>query len=597
MTEKNIQISKQRKNKLLDNKHILSCLTFLEKFYEKSQDKYHQERLFRINKAINSIKKYSNCKVSSFKFKPKKPSLNEQCPNIDNNQCLPLVESVKEENSVEDIILLIEKELKDNGINEKDINNSLLSTSKKSLNSSENMEISEKNDSSLNPSLTTQIAPKVNLTQKRLSKLFLKIELKLKTFLQEHNMKNELNLDEKENNNGSNEKDDENNKLFSFEGKLTKSPSKLPNVIDSFFSDKNMVNSILNNVKKQRRKSVMDYNTKYSHLSKDEKENEYVNDSGDKEQNGKKRKKIMPCSAQVVMRQKATKKHTSEKVSNFYDMIDEKEEDKEDLEDINAFDKIIEEDNTNNNNNHDNIVMNDNINVFNINKDPSIQIASSLNNKKKLYFNTEVNNSNNNKEKINSDSCENDNNNYYYVSKNSVFNDDNEKEKEKEDIYDNSMKNDKYENSLLDDEILMKSSNKKEKSSSKDYAEEEESKEESKGSGDSSKSVNSKDNSSCDNDKYNMLKYINDSKNREDTFENEDEDKNEKNNSNCDKNDQDERKLKNSFQREVVRANNINGFFMNSIFSPLKDINVEGKIGKITGHNNCAIEEFTKINA
>ena len=239
MTDKNIQINKQRKNKLLDNKHILSCLTFLEKFYEKSQDKYHQERLFRINKAINSIKKYSNCKVSSFKFNPKKPSLNELCPDINNNQSLPLVESVKEENSVEDIILLIEKELKDNGINEKDINNSLLSTSKKSLNSSDNMEISEKNDASLrNLSSTTQIAPKVNLTQKRLSKLFLKIELKLKTFLQEHNMKNELNSDEKENNNGSKEKDEENNKLFSFEGKLTKSPSKLPNVIDSFFSDK-----------------------------------------------------------------------------------------------------------------------------------------------------------------------------------------------------------------------------------------------------------------------------------------------------------------------------------------------------------------------
>ena len=593
MTDKNIQINKQRKNKLLDNKHILSCLTFLEKFYEKSQDKYHQERLFRINKAINSIKKYSNCKVSSFKFKPKKPSLNELCPDINNNQSLPLVESVKEENSVEDIILLIEKELKDNGINEKDINNSLLSTSKKSLNSSDNMEISEKNDASLrNLSSTTQIAPKVNLTQKRLSKLFLKIELKLKTFLQEHNMKNELNSDEKENNNGSKEKDEENNKLFSFEGKLTKSPSKLPNVIDSFFSDKKKVNSILSNVKKQRRKSVMEYNTKYSHLSKEEKENEYINDSGDKEQYGIKRKKIKPCSAQVVIRQKVTKNHTTEKISNFYDMIDEKEEEKEDLEDINAFDKIIKEDNTNNNNNHNNIVMNDNLNVLNIKKDPSIQIASSLNNKKKLYFNVEINNSNNNKEKINSDSCEIDNNNYYYVSKNSVFNDDNEKEKEKEDVYDNSMKNDKYGNSLLDDEILMQSSNKKEKSSSKDYAEEEES----KGSGDSSKSVNSKDNSSNDNDndKYNMLKYINDSKNRKDTLENEDEDKNEKKNSNCDENDQDERKLKNNFQREIVRANNINSFYNNSIFSPLRDINVEGKI---IGLNNCAIEEFTKINS
>ena len=53
-----------------DDKLIISYLSLLEKFYELFQDKSKHERLFRLNKAINSIKKYSKCKVSSFNFKP-----------------------------------------------------------------------------------------------------------------------------------------------------------------------------------------------------------------------------------------------------------------------------------------------------------------------------------------------------------------------------------------------------------------------------------------------------------------------------------------------------------------------------------------------
>ena len=45
----------------------------------------------------------------------------------------------------------------------------------------------------------------------------------------------------------------------------------MPNVIDSFFSNKNKVNSILQKVKKQRRKSLMDFNIKLYQLSKEEK--------------------------------------------------------------------------------------------------------------------------------------------------------------------------------------------------------------------------------------------------------------------------------------------------------------------------------------
>ncbi len=143
--------STEEKIKLSDNKHILSYLSLLEKMYEQSQDKSHQERIFRINKAINSIKKYSNCKVSSFNIKPKKniPSKREKENEIqkENPKNFPIISELPEEknNNIEDIFLLIEKELKECGINKKDIDNSLLSTSKKTLNSSEKIETLEKN--------------------------------------------------------------------------------------------------------------------------------------------------------------------------------------------------------------------------------------------------------------------------------------------------------------------------------------------------------------------------------------------------------------------------------------------------------------------
>lgn len=585
----------EEKLNIHDNKHILSYLSLLEKFYEQSQEKSHQERLFRINKAINSIKKYSNCKVSSFNFKPSKTPVEKEqtldskkAKNTKDEVSIPKVPS-KNENNIYDILFLIEKELKENGINENDINNSLLSTSKKSLNSSDNLEILEKNSSINEVNPKAENIPKTNLNQRRLSKLFIKIELKLKTFLQENNMKKELIEDEKENNNDENAKKNENNEnifTYSLGGKLTKSPSKLPNVIDSFFSDKNKVNSILKKVKKQRRKSVMDFNMKYCPLSKDAKEVQYVNDSDDKEKNTKKRKKIIPCSAQVVLRNKVPKKHTSEKVSNFCDMIDEKEEDKDDVEEINAFDKDIkeEEENVKFNMNDDNNMVNDKQNIFNIGNDSSIKISSSLNNRNKFNFNNGEKNNNivisniiNYKESDvnNGDICDNN----FFVSKTSVFNNENEKEG------DNSINNN--DNTLLDDEILMKSSEKKEASNNQNE-------EDSKESVDSSSDKSPSNNNNTD-EKYNILKYINDSKNRSNG--NETEKEYEKNVSNFCKNSSDSsdiRQLKNSFQREIARASNINGFCMNSILSPLKDIDIDDD-KKIKEQNN-AIEDFTKFN-
>ena len=559
----------EEKNHMDDSKHILSYLSFLEKIYEheQSQDKSLQERLFRISKAINSIKKYYNCQVSSFNSKPKKTSenANSDSPKVD-----------EQGNNINEVLHLIEKELKQNGINEGDINNSLLSTSKKSLNNSEN-EPNSKIDS--NESENLQNFPKTKLNQKRLSKLFLKIELKLKTFIQEDNMKKALMEEEKIEQNTINEKEENKDKVncFSIGKKMERSPSKLPNVIDSFFSDKNRVNSILQNVKKQRRKSVIEFNNKLSQFSRDDK-NEYIVDSannGSKKYKNKKRKKIVPCSAQVVMRNKITKNSTSEKVSNFCDMIDEKEEEREYLDDINAFNNKIDEEEIKgniaikNNNNNDK-------NMINVQSDSSIKIVSSLNNRN-IPLNYKNNNNDNviNNNKKEGSSCDTNN---IFVAKKSVFLNENcEKEKEE---------NNELDNALLDDEILMVSSDEEELDSYQD--ENSKNSKESKGSESASYKSESEKNSKED-EKYNALKYINDSKNR--TGINGDEDNNGKSVSCFSKNNFLSGKSKHSVEREIERASNINGFCMNSIFSPLKKKDI---CEKRVSQNNV-IEQFSRL--
>ena len=558
----------EEKNQMDDSK-LLSYLSFLEKIYEheQSQDKSLQERLFRISKAINSIKKYYNCQVSSFNSKPKKTSenVNSDSQKVD-----------EQGNNIDEVLHLIEKELKQSGINEGEINNSLLSTSKKSLNNSEN-EPNSKIDS--NDSENIKNFPKTKLNQKRLSKLFLKIELKLKTFIQEDNMKKALMEEEKIEQNTINEKEENKDKIncFSIGKKMERSPSKLPNVIDSFFSDKNRVNSILQNVKKQRRKSVIEFNNKLSQFSRDDK-NEYIVDSannGSKKYKNKKRKKIVPCSAQVVMRNKITKNSTSEKVSNFCDMIDEKEEEREYLDDINAFNNKIDEEEIKgniaikNNNNNDK-------NMINVQSDSSIKIVSSLNNRN-IPLNYKNNNNDNviNNNKKEGSSCDTNN---IFVAKKSVFLNENcEKEKEE---------NNELDNALLDDEILMESSNEEELDSYQD--ENSKNSKESKGSESASYKSESEKNSKED-EKYNALKYINDSKNR--TGINGDEDNNGKTVSCFSKNNSLSGKSKHSVEREIERASNINGFCMNSIFSPLKKKDI---CDKRVSQNNV-IEQFSRL--
>ena len=570
----------------LHNKYILSYLSVLEKFYEQSQDKSNQKRLFRINKAINSIIKYSNCKVSSFNFKSSKTQNVENEDSIINSNikdCHAILEFPSEkENDIDNILLLIEKELKENGINENNINNSFLSTSKKFLNSLDNLDYAEKNSSINEHSSKAQDNLKINLNKRRLSNLFIKLELKLKTFLQENNMKKILINEEKQINGDVNVHTNEknyNNCTYSSGGKLARSPSKLPDVINSFFSDKNKVNSILQKVKKQRRKSVMDFNMKYCQLSKDVKETKYVDDSDDKDKdrNAKKRKKIIPSSAQAALRNKASKNLIKEKVSNFCELIDEKEEDKEEIEEINAFDNFIKE-SEKMNMNDDNKMVNEKPDIINSGNDSFYKITSSLNSGNEFHFNNkETNNnviSNNIIDKENTtDDCHFDNCNFY-VGKDSVFNNENE--------CCITIKNN--ENSMLDDEILMKSSKKKETNNSQNKENSKESEE--------SCSNKSENNINNIDERYDILKYINDSKSRVNYDGNEEEF--EKSVSFFGKSSSVFRQQKSSFQREIARADNINDFCMNSILSPLKEVEITYEK---TNKKNAAIKNFTKFNS
>jgi hypothetical protein len=275
------------------------------------------------------------------------------------------------------------------------------------------------------------------------------------------------------------------------------------------------------------------------------------------------------------MRNKITKNSASEKVSNFCEMIDEKEEEREYLDDINAFNNKIDEEEIKgniaikNNNNNDK-------NMINVQSDSSIKIVSSLNNRN-IPLNYQSNNNDNviNNNKKEGSSCDTNN---IFVAKKSVFLNENcEKEKEE---------NNELDNALLDDEILMVSSDEEELDSYQD--ENSKNSKESKGSESASYKSESEKNSKED-EKYNALKYINDSKNR--TGINGDEDNNGKSVSCFSKNNSLSGKSKHSVEREIERASNINGFCMNSIFSPLKKKDI---CEKRVSQNNV-IEQFSRL--
>ena len=306
--------------------------------------------------------------------------------------------------------------------------------------------------------------------------------------------------------------------------------------MDSFFSNKGKVDTILSKVRKQRRKSLMDFNVKYGNFSKDDVNKKYITDSHI--DNDQKRKKLVPCSAQVVIRKKNKNESKEGKISNFCDMIDEKEEDREDMEEIKGFDKIIEEENENIPENN----LTEKMSSLNINKDTSVKITSSLNDNKSAFKFIDAHSQNDQKK---DEYCPK---NYEFRKQSSVFN-----------VEENEKKDDEYSHDLLDDEMFVKSSEKKDSASS-DSEESLENEE----SSDEEYAVDGSDKG------YNMLKMINDSKSRQEG--NVSVNKDNKIVSPYEKISSNVKKARLSHQREIDRANNINFFTLNSILSPLKEI-------------------------
>ena len=275
---------------------IISYLSFLEKLYEKESkngDQPDQKRMLLINKAMNSVKKYSNFKVSPFRLN--KSPLNKEEQKV-KDECDIVEEKENEETDINDIMCLIEKELKLNGIDVNDIgDNSFLSTNQKSQNTDSNHNTannkSNTNDSkNTNSEISTPGDTKQN-PKKRLSKLFLKIEKKLKTYLQKEQEKDSKIgvISDKEKalqagNNTINNKGLGKNFNVSNNGniKLSKKPCKMPDLANSFFSNKKKVETMLSKAKKYKRKSMIEFNALHLLKPKKNKEELYFEDSNNK---------------------------------------------------------------------------------------------------------------------------------------------------------------------------------------------------------------------------------------------------------------------------------------------------------------------------
>ena len=521
-------------DKLHHNKSkILSYLSILEKIYDNQiYDKSDQERIYRLNKAINSIKNYSNIKVSPFKLKESPPNKEQKSPEINKIN----KEKENENNEIDDLLCFIEKELKLSGIDTNDVNDSFLSTNVKSENSESKSDINntDKNSGIISDNKSDIIISNTNQkNQKRLSKLFLKLEMKLKTFLQENSQNSStIKLISDKDKESIDKKSEDENK-----SKQTKKrPSKLPDLANSFFSNKKKVEALLNRAKKQRRKSMIEFNAKF--LNKEKKKEEYIENSLDK---NAKNKKIVPCTAQInrPKRKKKQKKDENKRVSNFFDMIIEKDEDNEN-DDMNPFKVINEKINEEDSKVHEDNMINENP-IFFDNNDTSIKITSTINknkiendlpNKEKEPKQSILNKSKDEKDKIVSD---NENNNSECKI---VFNINSDNNK---DIFFPSP--DRYSSSSqYDDED--------------DYSDDDDS-----SSYDSSEEASDNLNSS------------NDSK----------EDKKSKEN-----NDKKKSVICLSKGKGVKRNSNFNNFFRNSIFSPWKDV-VESR-----EKQDNLIEEFGK---
>ena len=390
-----------------DKKQIISYLSLLEKIYDsQKKDKFDQERIYRLTKAINSIKDNSNIKVSEFKLKESSENKEDKPQNVINDICEDDDED-KETNEIDDLLCYIEKELKLSGIDVNNINsNSFLSTNVKSKNSDTKPDIniddnksSDKisNDKSNQCDKSDIIIADTNLkNQSRLSKLFVKLEMKLKTFIQENSINSSST---KKLISGKDSKDikDTNNKMTSINEnvgnnkKTLRRPSQLPDLANSFFSNKKKVEALLNRAKKQRRISMIEFNARHF---PENKKIEYIENSANKNIMNI---KAVPCTEQIIRpkrkrRQKNNKDDNNKRISDFCEMVFNKEKNKEinclnifeDLPEIKEDSKVNEnEDNNINNINKENPIFFDDVN------DTSIKITSTIN-KNKIPNNSNI---------------------------------------------------------------------------------------------------------------------------------------------------------------------------------------------------------------
>lgn len=394
----------------LNRDQIISYLTFLEKFYEKENkdtDKLSQKRIFLINKALNSVKKYSNFKVSPFRLN--KSSINKEEQKVE-DKCDIVQDKINDQNDIEEIMCLIEKEFKLNGIDANDLNdNSFMSTNLKSSHTDSNPNTTNKNSGSNNVDTQSPIQDNnKEKTKKRLSKLFLKIEMQLKTYLQKENDVSKAKLIS--NNDNKNQIENDNNGLSKNLNvsnnnhlKLSKRPSKMPDLANSFFSNKKKVETMLSRAKKQKRKSMIEFNALNLLKEKKDKEAYYIEDSNDKNN----RKKIATALLQRPQKKKMARNTEHKLISNFNcDKIEQIIENKEEYDDIVPFDKIEEKMNDDNVKTKGNILEQTPL-IFD-NNESSIKITSTINrNKVNLeHFNKDI------KKQISF--CQNDNNNIIY---------------------------------------------------------------------------------------------------------------------------------------------------------------------------------------
>lgn len=511
----------------LDKDQIISYLSLLERLYEKENKnnaKFDQKRMFLINKALNSVKKYSNVKVSPFRLN--KSSLNKEEQKV-KDKCDIAEEKENEETDINDIMCLIEKELKLNGIDVNDINindNSFLSTNQKSQNTdSNNNTANKKNDTNNNNSNSETKIPvdTHQKPQKRLSKLFLKIEMKLRTYLQEEkekNFKTKLIGDKEKaiqtlNNTNNNKGLNLNfNKTNNDKLKLSKRPCKMPDLANSFFSNKKKVENMLSRAKKYKRKSMIQFNALFLLKPKKDKEDLYFEDSNDKNN----RRKVATALLERPQKKKIIRNCGNEMISNFCGKIDEIVENKEECDEIIPFSKNVENLDKKKVNNEENMI--NQTPLFIDDNNSSIKITSTIN-KNKLDL-----------AKLNKESQK-----HFSLFKN--------------DPSDIILFNQDRESTLLDDNLFVQSSDKELTSGSKM---EEDDEEEDSGSC-SSDDCNEKEENKCENKK-------DEGNNKNDNSDSEDSNK---------------------------KTSNFNFFYKNSIFSPLKDLqDNQGKEMNFNEHFN-----------